>query len=219
MSRRAERAVAPRLAPSVSSGTVTAPVSRRAYVERMRPPTRRFLSGFLTLCMLSASFVAIAAVVVASRAYASDYPSVVIADAPVGYWRLGDAPCESGPCTVVDEMGHYDGTADPGVLGAPGVASGDDTAAAWPDGNEIELPSGGSGRGRCTPMISPLRLGSAESTHLVVRASRGSQAATRGTPSLPASVWTISFWAMVVATRASTRLSMIRFSMGAITGC
>ena len=64
----------------------------------------------------------------ATAASASPYSEAVLADAPLAYWRLGDA----GPTTVADltSNGHT-GTADAGVsFGQPSLAPGDASDAS-----------------------------------------------------------------------------------------
>jgi hypothetical protein len=63
----------------------------------------------------------------------SAYRAAVLADSPIGYWRLGDGP---GSTTCHDESGHgHDGTVSNGVtLGAAGALSNDSDTAAQFDG-------------------------------------------------------------------------------------
>jgi RHS repeat-associated protein len=72
---------------------------------------------------------------------AADYRSAVLADAPVGYWRLGDAI----PSTVAYEesAAHWSGTYTNGpTLGAPGLLTDDPNPAATFDGtNDIVTTS------------------------------------------------------------------------------
>src|ERR1700733_5006063 len=70
---------------------------------------------------------------------ATTYRDAVIADAPLGYWRLGD----SGN-TAHDEMGNYDGVySGTCMFGAPGAIADDANAAVVFDGSscEITLPN------------------------------------------------------------------------------
>jgi len=62
---------------------------------------------------------------------ASSYAGVVLADAPVAYWRLG----ETEGTTAADQTGAFDGTYLDGVkLGASGAIAGDADAAIELDG-------------------------------------------------------------------------------------
>ncbi len=63
-----------------------------------------------------------------ARAAGADYEAAVLADSPVGYWRLGDS---AGP-TVHDLVGGHDATAVGVVFGRPGALSNDvNTACAF----------------------------------------------------------------------------------------
>lgn len=69
------------------------------------------------------------------------YAAAVLADAPTGYWRLGDAP---GSSTVADSSGNgHDGAVVGGSInfGAPGLASDFDTAAFFPASGYISVPN------------------------------------------------------------------------------
>jgi RHS repeat-associated protein len=72
---------------------------------------------------------------------ATDYRSAVLADAPIGYWRLGDAI----PSTVAydETAGHWNGTYTNGpTLGAPGLLTDDPSSAVTFDGtNDIVTTS------------------------------------------------------------------------------
>jgi RHS repeat-associated protein len=72
---------------------------------------------------------------------ATDYRSAVLADAPVGYWRLGDAI----PSTVAydETAAHWNGTYTNGpTLGAPGLLTDDPSSAVTFDGtNDIVTTS------------------------------------------------------------------------------
>jgi hypothetical protein len=64
---------------------------------------------------------------------AVDDRSVVLADAPVGYWRFGEAD----PPVALDETGNVHGVYSGGVvLGQAGIASGDEDSAARFDGRD-----------------------------------------------------------------------------------
>jgi hypothetical protein len=61
----------------------------------------------------------------------NDYRSVVLGDAPLGYWRLGDAD----PPEALDETGNVNGVYIGGVLlGQAGIGSDDGDSAAHFDG-------------------------------------------------------------------------------------
>jgi hypothetical protein len=70
----------------------------------------------------------------------SAYRAAVLADSPIGYWRLGDAP---GSDSCHDESGHgHDGTLSKGgvTLGAAGALSNDaDTAAQFDGTGSIDV--------------------------------------------------------------------------------
>lgn len=58
-----------------------------------------------------------------------DYPSAVLADAPVAYWRLGESSTSDA---MEDETGVHDGTYSGGTLGVAGAISGDSNTAYTP---------------------------------------------------------------------------------------
>jgi hypothetical protein len=63
---------------------------------------------------------------------ASAYRAAVLADNPVGYWRLGDP---AGSTTCHDELNLHDGVVAGGVVfGVPGALEGDSSTAAQFDG-------------------------------------------------------------------------------------
>jgi glucose/arabinose dehydrogenase/endonuclease YncB( thermonuclease family) len=69
----------------------------------------------------------------------SSYSEAVLADAPAGYWRLG----ESSGTTAADDSGHgRDGTYVGPVLGQPGLLTGDaDTSAQFDGSNDyVQIP-------------------------------------------------------------------------------
>ena len=69
---------------------------------------------------------------------ATDYRSIVQADSPSAYWRLGET---SGP-TVQDSAGSHYGTANAVVFGRPGAITNDNDTALGFDGTSsfIEVP-------------------------------------------------------------------------------
>lgn len=89
------------------------------------------------------------------------YPAAVTADAPVAWWRLGEAP---GATLAADATGHGStGTYSGGVtLGTPGALAGADTAAAF---------DGATGR-VTVPDAPALRLNGAFSIELWARSPR-----------------------------------------------
>ncbi|HEY1696589.1 MAG TPA: LamG domain-containing protein [Polyangiaceae bacterium] len=91
-----------------------------------------------------------AASVEASVDAAVTYPSVVMADLPLSYWRFGEA---SGT-VAVDQMGATNGTYVGGVtLGAPGAIAGDGDTAATFDGATAYVDMGtGFAFGGTAPM-------------------------------------------------------------------
>lgn len=73
-----------------------------------------------------------AAVIKVITPVAGSYESVIVADAPLSWWRLNDAPGES---TAYDSFGRYDGTYQPSaMLGAKGVVANSSDTAASSDG-------------------------------------------------------------------------------------
>ena len=72
---------------------------------------------------------------------ASVYAAAVLADAPSGYWRLGEVP---GSTVAADSSGNArDGAVVGGAVdfGAPGLISSVDTAASFTGGGYISVPA------------------------------------------------------------------------------
>jgi trimeric autotransporter adhesin len=59
----------------------------------------------------------------------ADYPSAVLADSPVAYWRLGESSTSDA---MADEMGVHNGTYSGGTLGVTGAITGDSDTAYTP---------------------------------------------------------------------------------------
>lgn len=79
-------------------------------------------------------------------AAASPYRAAVLADAPLAYWRFGEA---AGP-RAIDETGRADGTFfGAPTLGVPGALAGDSNTA-WKNGG----PPGGMTAGRGLPLTA-----------------------------------------------------------------
>lgn len=67
------------------------------------------------------------------------YASVVLADGPVAYWRLGE---KAGTFVARDETGKHDAQYDGCTLGVPGAIAGDTAASFAVDASSIVLPIG-----------------------------------------------------------------------------
>ncbi len=83
--------------------------------------------------------VASLAIDAASDAYVDAYRAAVLADEPLGYWRLNDTGT-----TAKDELGANDGTYESGCTqGVPGAVAGDPNAAVAFDGStcQVTLPN------------------------------------------------------------------------------
>src|SRR5712671_4787956 len=123
----------PLVEPPAQTLTLTStPKSRRGSMVRILLP---LLAGLLVLPIQLSG----AASASDSHAAASTYSSAVLADAPAGYWRLG----ESSGTTAADSAGHNAGTYVGGVtLGQAGALSGDSDTSVVLDGSiaTVQIP-------------------------------------------------------------------------------
>lgn len=67
------------------------------------------------------------------------YASVVLADEPLAYWRLGE---KAGSFVARDETGKHDAQYDGCTLGVPGAIEGDTAVSFAADASSIVLPVG-----------------------------------------------------------------------------
>jgi hypothetical protein len=95
---------------------------------------RKYLVPIITLAVTS---------VLSSVASAADYPSTILEDNPVGYWRLGET---DGPTVTnrgsLGAAGNGETVDTPVTFGLPGAIQGDPNTAAGFDGSsaKIEVP-------------------------------------------------------------------------------
>ena len=114
---------------------------------------RRHVIALLIVAALSTVTLTTAVQVIhVATAGAADYPTTISGDSPVSWWRLGDSGCGTPPCTVVDEMSHYDGTADSSAtFGVSGIVPGNDAVDISSGASGMSVSATGTGAGTLRP--------------------------------------------------------------------
>src|SRR5687767_7829365 len=93
--------------------------------------SRARLAGAVAVLLLLGSFTIAGA--------SANYSSEVLADSPLGYWRLGES---AGPLASDSSGNGLNGTYSGPGLGAPGAIDGDSDTAATFDGDDyVNLPT------------------------------------------------------------------------------
>lgn len=102
------------------------------------------ISATATLTYSTGASLAVTATITAGAKIGVTYAQAVLADSPLGYWRLGDA---AGATTAVDSSGNARHGTPGTTTNAPtfnvaGLLTGDaDTAASFDGGDYIQLPN------------------------------------------------------------------------------